>query len=188
MIRDLMERSTKHSTFTGVSGVVAGSVSILGCLITRQLAQQGVPLERLQVSFLGTWLSVIMIALLSDYFLTKRQARKVGKHILSRLGKQMLRALLPALGTGAILTLYFLKHGMLAEIYPVWAMTYGAAVCAVGLFSQREVTFLGIAFLVTGAFTFLFLPEQGLKMMALTFGGFHAVYGVGMGWKEKRAK
>ncbi len=188
MIREMMERSTRHSTFTGLSGVVAGLVSVGGCLLTLQLERRGGTLEAMRVEFLGTWLSVIFLALTSDYFLTKRQARRVGKHILSRLGKQMLRALLPALGTGAVLTLYFLQRGMLAQIYPVWAMTYGAAVCAVGLFSQREVTFLGLAFLAAGAFTLLAFPAEGLKMMMLTFGGFHIFYGIAMGRREKRAK
>lgn len=190
IIRSLMERSTKYSTFSGLSGVLAGVASIIGCFVTYALDPRnsqaaspvtGVTLtptpDDYRIPFLVTWTCVILFALISDYLLTKRRAATVGKHILSRLGKQMFIAAAPGLGTGTLLTLYFLKHHHLSDIYPVWMLCYGIAVCAVGLFSQREVTYLGTAFLISGAFTLLF-PAFGLPMMAITFGGFHILYGI----------
>ena len=115
--------------------------------------------------------------------LTKRRAAFVGKRIISRLGKQMAMGSLPGLGTGAVLTLFFLQHNLLDFIYPVWMLCYGVAVCAVGLFSQREVKLLGVAFLVTGAATLL-VPQFGLALMAVAFGGFHIVYALAMARKD----
>jgi hypothetical protein len=95
----------------------------------------------------------------------------------------MVIASTPGLGTGAILTLFFLQHKILADIYPIWMLAYGIAVCATGLFSQREVSFLGAAFLIAGAAALL-MPAFGLVMMAVTFGGFHIIYGITMSRKE----
>src|SRR5689334_21811231 len=92
-------------------------------------------------------------------------------------------ASLPGLGTGAILTLFLLQHGMAGAIFPVWMLAYGIAVTATGLFSQREVSYLGAAFLAAGAVA-LFVPGIGLPMMAVTFGGFHIAYGLWMSRKE----
>lgn len=184
VIRDLMERSTKYSTFSGLSGVLAGAASIVGCLVTNALERaRPLPLE-FRAAFLLTWSLVILFAIGCDYLLTKRRAARVGKYILSRLGKQMAVASAPGLGTGALLTLFLLQHDLRISIYPIWMLCYGIAVCAVGLFSQREVSFLGAAFLLAGALTLLLIPQWGLPMMALTFGGLHILYGIAMSRKD----
>ncbi|MBI3722296.1 MAG: hypothetical protein HY248_07050, partial [Fimbriimonas ginsengisoli] len=120
-----------------------------------------------------------------DYLLTKRRAPLVGKTILSRLGKQMLLAATPGLGMGGLLTLTLLRLGHVEYVYPFWMLTYGTAVSAVGLFSQREVQRLGWAFLAAGVLTFTLQALApgaagaiGLAMTAVTFGGFHIAYGL----------
>lgn len=182
VIRDLMERSTRYSTFSGLSGVVAGLASIVGCLATRALTSRAGTEDH--ALFLLTWSLVIVFAIGADYLLMKRRAARVGKKIVSQLGKQMVMASAPGLGTGALLTLFFLQYGLMAHIYPVWMLCYGSAVAAVGLFSQREVSYLGAAFVLAGATT-LFLPVVfGLPAMGLVFGGFHIVYGLVMSRKD----
>jgi hypothetical protein len=184
VIRDLMERSTKHSTFSGLSGVLAGAASIVGCGMTRALEQERLRPMEFQMAFLLLWSAVIVFAVGADYLLTKRRAVQVGKHVMSRLGTQMILGSAPGLGTGALLTLFFLRHDLLAFIYPFWMLCYGIAVCAVGQFSQREVAHLGAAFLWAGAMTLFLPPSFGLWMMAASFGGFHIVYGIRMARKD----
>ena len=189
VIREMMERSTRHSTFSGVSGVLAGCVSIVGCLLTygldNQLLNKTITLPQHSARFVLLWAIVTALAIGMDYLLTKRRAVTVGKKVWSRLGKQMIVASAPGLGTGVLLTLYFWRMRQLPEIYPFWMLCYGIAVCAVGLFSQREVTWLGQAFLIAGAVTFLFLPNFGLPMMAVTFGGFHITYALAVARRKE---
>jgi len=182
VIRDLMERSTRYSTFSGLSGVLAGTASIVGCIVTHALTKPSGAVD--PAAFLLTWSLVIVFAIGADFLWMKRRATRVGKRIVSPLGKQMLVASSPGLGAGLLLTLFFLQHGLIAHIYPVWMLCYGSAVAAVGLFSQREVSRLGAAFLLAGAAT-LFLPVvYGLPVMGIVFGGFHIVYGVVMSRKD----
>lgn len=180
VIRDLMERSTKFSTFSGLSGICAGVASIVGCIATRAM---GPDPNTFPIPFLAIWSSVIIAAVGMDYLLMKRRAVRVGKRVLSRLGKQMVKAAVPGLGTGALITLYLQQHRLLGEVYAFWMLAYGIAVCATGLFSQREVSVLGAGFLIAGAAALL-MPTFGLPLMAITFGGFHIVYGVAMSRKE----
>ena len=63
-------------------------------------------------------------------------------------------------------------------------LCYGLAICAVGLFSIRPVSYLGAAFVLAGAVTLLLPVSSHLPMMALSFGGFHILYGVLMGRKH----
>jgi len=183
-IRELMERSTRHSTFSGLSGVMAGSASIVGCVVTQALTQRSLPTGEFRIDFVTIWALVITAAIGMDYLLTKRKAARVGKRIISRLGKQMVIGAGPGLGTGAMLTLFFMQRNIITEIYPMWMLCYGCAVSSVGLFSQREVLYLGAAFLVAGALTLALIPTWGLPMMAVTFGGFHIGYGLAMSRKD----
>src|SRR5471030_1477290 len=107
VIRALMERSTKFSTFSGLSGICAGLVSIIGCIVTQMIAPDP---ARFPAPFLLTWSTVIVVAVGADYLLMKRRAARVGKYVLSRLGKQMVIASAPGLGAGAVMTLYLLQH------------------------------------------------------------------------------
>src|SRR2546422_4936295 len=183
IIRGLMERSTKHSTFSGISGVLAGLYSIAGCVIQAFVLPNVTP-DHPVVSFIALWSVVVGLAIGTDYFLTKRRAAQFGKTIRSRLGKQMILAAGPALLTGALLTLFFARHEWIYNIYGFWMLCYGCAVCSVGLFSQKEVSRLGWAFLAGGAVTVVTMYSAyrfggswtdafGLVMMAITFGGFH---------------
>lgn len=183
-IREMMERSTRHSTFSGFSGIVAGLASIVGCVLTWALTQRPILPREFRLDFITIWSMVIVTAIGMDYVLTKRKAANVGKRIISRLGKQMVIGAGPGLGTGALLTLFFLQHNIVYEIYPMWMLCYGCAVCAVGLFSQRDVLYLGASFLVAGAITQALPPLFGLPMMAVTFGGFHIAYGLVMSRKD----
>lgn len=180
VIRALMERSTKYSTFSGLSGICAGLASIVGCFVTRELGRDP---GAFPFQFLALWSTVIIVAVGVDYLLMKRRAARVGKHVISRLGKQMVMASAPGLGVGVAITLYLLQHNMLGTVFPFWMLAYGLAVSATGLFSQREVSLLGAAFLLAGTLT-LFAPGFGLTMMALSFGGFHIAYALAMSRKE----
>ncbi|MCS6775535.1 MAG: hypothetical protein RMJ43_06025 [Chloroherpetonaceae bacterium] len=187
VIRELMERSTKYSTFSGWSGILAGIASIAGCVVTQALQQRYPRPQDLRLPFLITWSVVILFAIGADYSITKRRAARVGKTIISRLGRQMALASAPGLGTGALLTLHLVQRGQIQDVYPIWMLCYGIAVSAVGLFSQREVTWLGTAFLLAGAATLLCFPAAGLAMTAVTFGGFHILYALAVarrdGWE-----
>ena len=193
VIRGLMERSTRYSTFSGTSGILAGSFAILGCLIHRFVVAS-LHQEVRHPAMLLTWSAVVIAALSADYLLTKRRARSVGKYIRSHLGRQIALASAPGLGFGALLTIYLYSVNRLEDVFPFWMLSYGAAVSAVGLFSQREVRRLGWAFIGAGALTFFlkFVTPPGvwftlaLLMMAVSFGGFHIAYGFEVSSREDR--
>src|SRR5258708_2375922 len=143
IIRGMMERSTKHSTFSGISGVLAGLYSIGGCLVQAFVLPNIIP-DHPVVAFIALWSVVVVLAIGTDYFLTKRKAARFGKTIRSRLGTQMTLAAGPALLTGALLTLFFARHEWIYNIYGFWMLCYGCAVCSVSLVSQKEDSRLGM--------------------------------------------
>ena len=186
VIRQTMERSTKYSTLSGISGVLVGLAGIAGVVATWVLGP-GAAIYHHPLRLASIWIVTLFTAIGIDLICNKRRAARVGKHIVSSLGAHIVLAALPAFFAAGILTYFFFQHHLLIYLWGVWMLCYGLAICAVGLFSVRPATYLGSAFVIAGAATLLMpaVPYH-LIMMAVTFGGFHILYGVLMarrhGW------
>jgi hypothetical protein len=190
LIRGLMERSTRHSTFSGLSGVLAGLYAIAGALAQLKLLPS-IQEEHPVRAFICLWGIVVAAAIGTDFLLTKRRAARVGKYVRSHLGRQMIRAAGPGLLTGAALTFVLASSKLFFLIPPIWMLCYGSAVCSVGFFSQKEVSWLGWAFLAAGVVTVALVAwpafpvfEMGIWMTAISFGGFHIVYGISVARRD----
>ena len=185
VIRETMERSTRHSTLSGLSGVAVGLLALVGCWLDRQ-AQRGYTGREGEVAFIFVWAAVVVCAFAADYLLTKRRAARVGKTALSPLGRHLFRAAAPGFLAALVVSVYTFTHNTLEAntLYGVWMVCYAVSLLAVGMFSLREVSVLGWAFLAAGAVTLLLpagSPVTPITMMAATFGGFHILYGVYLG-------
>lgn len=184
-IREIMERTTRHSTLSGRSGLLVGLWAVLGVAATHFWVYGGQPAVGMPAGrtalFGEIWLAVLAASALTDFLFTKRQAASVGKRLISPLGARMAQAIAPGFFAGLIFTLYLLTKGQLASVWPYWMIAYGLAGCAVGLFSVRAVSVLGWAFGLAGAATFFLPSAWGLWMMAASFGGFHILYGLWTG-------
>lgn len=184
VIRQAMERSTKHSTLSGLSGVLAGCYAILAALLAptslSTWVQKGL--------FVGIWGATLFLAGITDILLTKRRAARFGKTAFSPLGAHLARAVAPGLIMGAGLTLFHLLHPerLGTYLYGLWILCYAVSLLAIGMFSRREVSVMGWAFLGAGLVSLILPAGIGIgprALMAATFGGFHILYGVRMGLK-----
>jgi hypothetical protein len=186
VIRQAMVRSTKHSTLSGLSGVLAGFYALAASFLA-PVAGDGTPLW--QLKFVLVWGVTLALALGTDIVLTKRRAANVGKSPFSPLALHLTRAVAPGLLAGVSVTLFHLTRpdALGPYIYGLWMLCYGVSLLAIGMFSVREVSVLGWAFLAAGAVAML-LPTPFYfgprALMALTFGGFHIGYGIRMGIKH----
>jgi len=185
VIRQAMERSTKHSTLSGLSGVLAGGYAIVAALLAptdlSTWPQKGI--------FVAVWGATLFLALLTDILLTKRRAAKFGKTAFSPLGAHLARAVAPGLLMGAGVTLFHLLHPerLGTYLYGLWILCYAVSLLAIGMFSRREVSVMGWAFLGAGLLALTLPSGFGIgprALMAATFGGFHIVYGIRMGLKD----
>ena len=187
VIRQAMERSTRHSTLSGLSGVLAGLIALAACFLTQYLVgDPGEPKNRF--GFVAVWGATLGLAALGDILLTKRRATRVGKTAFSALGMKWARTVLPGLLAGAAITLFYLTHpGLMGPfLYGFWMLCYAVSLLAIGILSVREVSLMGWAFLLAGTVTLLLPADAPIGprgMMAVTFGGFHMVYGLWMGFK-----
>jgi len=187
-IRQTMERSTKYSTLSGLSGVLIGLTAIAGVAVTEAIINHkikaGLPDSSVQPLLGLVWLIVLAVAVTIEFAWNKRRAARIGKRVASPLGAHIIVAALPSGLAAAVLTVFFYVHHLFFHVWGIWMLCYGLAICAVGLFSVRPVSYLGGAFVLAGAITLLLPGPYHLYVMALTFGGFHILYGTLMARKH----
>lgn len=189
VIRQLMERPVRHTTRSGLAGIVAGLLALAGSAATWELlppkAEWGPPQmffgssppQSAVWSVALVWLAVLLIAATVDVLITWRRARERQETWWRGAQLQTAMAIVPGFVLAAFFT--YLWSGWNAyELIPFgWMIGYGMALWTVGMFSITEVKILGAAFLLAGWLGMFTLADYPVAALAATFGGFHLVYG-----------
>jgi len=197
-IRALMERST---IYRAVSAPAAAFAGLLSLAVSGWLWMHREPQDAPRpVVFLLIWLGVLLAASLVNTALLYRSARKRGEVFVSAGMKHALRALLPPLIAGFIMSLLEVNRPGLGglnchtNIAAYWILFYGLALLATGSFSPRSMQALGAGFFFFGVLTFL-PPVRDLAgrqfpvavtFMASSFGLLHLVYAAAVWIQDRR--
>ena len=199
-----MERSSRFLSLSGLTGVFAGTVALLGALavyiykfdfFTARYSKGGVfireeLLSGSELSNLITFLFavgsiVLVLALSFGVYFTTRNARKKGLPVFDVIAKRMLVNLFIPLATGGIFCLILLYHNLLYLVAPTTLVFYGLALINASKYTLNDIRFLGILEIVLGLIGLLF-AGYGLLIWAIGFGVLHIVYGIVMYYKYER--
>ena len=187
MIRDIMERSTKYTHFTGLSGVLSGLFALAGSYATFWIYVY-VPTSEQAIWTLATWALVFILAVVVDFALAARDAKKQGTTILNPASKQVILAVLPGVFAAFIIAFAVLIYAPSDLIPGILAIGYGSALCSAGMFSTKEVRIYGLVQLVTGTIALLFFSKlpYSLFTMAVCFGLYQILFGIWVAVKCRR--
>lgn len=179
--------SASYTNLSGVAGIIAGflalagsgvSVLLLGGLCGSDRAAFAGMIEGRLIELGLIWGAVLALACAISAVLTIRKAKRARISPWSKVSRQVFYAVIPGLLAGAALTVYFIMERNYAILPPIWMLTYGVAVSASGMFSVTVVRALGWAFIISSFIPLLILPGLGLVSMAVSFGGYHIIYGI----------
>lgn len=187
LIREVMERSARYTHFSGLSGLVSGSLGLAGCAATYWI-DTNLPVGTHDLWYILIWGSVLLLAVAEDLFFAQRQARASGQTIWNPATYQVIRAILPGVFVALVLSFAGLQCGLRNSLSAIWALGYGVALCAAGMFSTREVTYYGVIQLLTGAVVVTFLREWPYSFYlaaGLSFGLYQMLFGLWIAWKRK---
>ncbi|MFK7969593.1 MAG: hypothetical protein AB8F95_04455 [Bacteroidia bacterium] len=196
-IRAIMERSTKLISLSGLSGVGAGLVALIGAWVAwRYLMGEGLyeglkSREYLMVShkqlytMIGLALGIMAVAGSVASFFSMRLARKRGLPIWNKTAKAMLIQLSVPLITGAIVCVLLAVYGRGSLVTPATLIFYGLALFSAGQHTHREIQLLGLSEIVLGILGAIYLG-YGLLIWAIGFGVLHILYGVVMYFRYER--
>ncbi|MGV3561262.1 hypothetical protein [Larkinella arboricola] len=199
-IRSLMERSSKFLSLSGLSGVSAGIVALLGAgaayvklqndhltlLSYERMSRLNGPDRREMVDFLildGT--IVLVAALLLGIFFTVRKGRRQGQSVWNSTSKRLLWALAVPLVAGGIFCLALIRFNLIWLTFPATLIFYGMALCSGSKYTVRDVEYLGLSEILLGLLA-LFWTGYSLLTWAVGFGLLHIIYGTVMYLKYER--
>ena len=196
-IRDLMQRSSKFLSLSGLSGVSAGIVALVGALVAylrlktdalsyENASQLSELTRREMMKFVlidGTIVLIIAIAL--GIFFTRRKAQKAGQAVWNDTSKRLVVSLMIPLVTGGIFCLAMFYRGILWVSFPATLIFYGLALLNASKYTVRDLEYLGLLEVVLGLIS-LFLTGYNLLVWAFGFGVLHIIYGTVMYFKYDR--
>jgi hypothetical protein len=187
-IRALMERSTVYRAISAPGALVAGILSLVVCA---WLWERREPEEAPEpVVFFIVWHCVLVVVTAVNVVLLYRSARQRGDVFISAGMKHAMRALLPPLVAGFLMSLLDVSAGGVsgrechADMAANWILFYGLALLATGSFAPRSMQTLGLGFFTFGILTFLPTVREvegrqylvAVIHMAFSFGMLHIVY------------
>jgi hypothetical protein len=193
-IRSLMERSTRFISLSGLSGISAGIIALLGAAfaffyldfdlrsfdITRYFTGE----SYLSFSQSGLFifldaLIVLILAILSSIYFTTVKARKQGLKVWDLAARRVVINLSIPLAAGGMFCLVLLHHHLIFLIAPATLIFYGLALLNASKYTLHEVRVLGIAEIILGLLA-SWLVGYGLFFWAAGFGVLHILYGLMM--------
>jgi hypothetical protein len=181
IIRQLMERPVRLSTLSGAAGFFAG-LCALGGVVADASLWQTFPAQGALITCL-VWGTVFVVASAGVLAISHWRERREGLPFWNTARRRVARSCIPpylAAGglTAAVLILWLRGEQDLWGLIPaIWMICYGQACWNVGEFSLTELRVMGGAFILS-AVAAMFLQDYPYPVMAVTFGGYHLVYGV----------
>ena len=200
-IRALMERSSRFISLSGLSGVVAGFLALIGAMMVYIYLEmypfeyklvyyeKAIGTEKWGMNYLEFFILdaglVLIGAIFAGVFLTTRKAKNKGHKIWDAVTKRLLINLAIPLITGGIFILALLKYGLFGLVAPATLIFYGLALLNGSKYTLNDVRYLGIAEIGLGLIG-LFFPGYGLELWTIGFGILHILYGAMMYYKYER--
>ena len=194
-IRNLMERSVKFISLSGLSGILAGTYALIGSASAYALIQYPLPLtayrqESIQQSsiilkLLFIAVGVLAASLLTGIVLSSRKAKQLNTSIWNETSKKLVINLTIPLFTGGAFILILLMNGHYGVVAPACLLFYGLALINGSANLYEEIRYLGYSEIILGLIS-ASLPGYGLLFWAIGFGVLHIVYGAIMYRKYDR--
>ena len=191
-IRALMERSSKFLSLSGLSGVVAGAVALLGAAfayfyLLRDPSATDFNRYQEMLILLADAVVVLVLAVGFGIFFSWRKARRSGEKLSRKIALKTLYNLAIPLVAGGIFCLMLLYRGDLRMAIAGTLVFYGLALVNASKFTLEEIHYLGITEIALGLAA-AFSSRYGIIFWSLGFGICHIVYGLIMYFKYDRKR
>lgn len=189
-IKQMMAQSTQFISLSGLSGILAGLYALCGAVVVNFLIDnhhaEFITLESTTFKkIIAVAIVVLVLSLVTAYFLTAKKAKKVGEKVWNPSSKRLLINFCIPLFTGGILALLLLRHGVYGLIAPITLIFYGLACVNASKYTLRDVRYLGITEIILGLIAVEY-SGYGLYVWIVGFGICHIVYGAVMYYKYDR--
>jgi len=186
-IKNLMNKSSRFISLSGLSGVLAGIYALVGAAAAYYIVQNSQrgylildgPIFRICASIL---IGVAILSIGTGIFLTTQKAKKNGEKIWDSSSKRLLFNFLVPLVTGGIYILIKLNQEVYGNTGALMLIFYGLALVNASKYSLGDIRYLGYTEIILGLIC-AFVPAYGFWFWVVGFGIMHIVYGSIMHFK-----
>lgn len=186
-IKNLMNKSSRFISLSGLSGILAGVYALIGAAAAYYIVTSS---ARGYLILDGTifyicaaiLLAVAALSVLTGIYLTTKKAKKNGEKIWDSSSKRLILNFLIPLAVGGIYILTILGQQKYGQTGALMLIFYGLALVNASKYSIGDIRYLGFTEIVLGLIA-AWLPGYGFWLWVLGFGVMHIIYGAIMHFK-----
>jgi hypothetical protein len=184
-IKDIMNRSSRFISLSGLSGISAGITALIGAYMaykfvfvgTDYLSFESVILSSEELSkLLLIAFGTIFVSIGLVIYLTTQETKKRKQKIWDHQTRRILLNLSIPLLAGGIISMMFLVRGFIGLVLPMTLVFYGMALLNVSKYTLNEIRNLALIEILLGLVA-LQLVSYGLIIWSIGFGVLHIIYG-----------
>jgi len=186
-IKNLMHKSSRFISLSGLSGIMAGIYALIGAALTYYL----VDTYSYGTLLLDGWIfrSVMLVlffvasfSIVTGIILTTRKAKKNGEKIWNQSSRRLIFNFLIPLVAGGLYILIILSQGRYGQTGGLMLIFYGLALVNASKYSLGDIKYLGFIEMTLGLIAAAF-PGYGFWLWVIGFGFMHIIYGTWMHFK-----
>jgi hypothetical protein len=200
-MKELMDKSSRFISLSGLSGVLAGIYALFGAYAARshikfhgsryaeEYGEKILPYFYENIGFYEFFIwdaaIVVTLSLLTGVLLTAFKAKKKGQRIWDRVALRMLINMGFPIVVGGLFCLFLLHYGHIELLAPSMLIFYGFGLINGSKYTLGEIKYLGVLEVLLGLLA-MFKLGNGLYFWAVGFGIMHILYGTYMWFKYDR--
>lgn len=186
-IKNMMNKSSRFISLSGLSGILAGVYALIGAAIAYWLVMEysdGTLIldGRIFNLVLLDLLLVAVFSIATGIILTTQKAKKHGAKIWDSTSRRLVINFLIPLIAGGLYILIILNQQKYGQTGGLMLIFYGLALINASKYSIGDIRYLGFAEIALGLIATLY-PGYGFWLWVLGFGLLHIVYGTWMYFK-----
>lgn len=196
-IKQMMERSSRFISLSGLSGIAAGVFALIGAYFAYDIINayyirfneegySNAEFHKLKMNLLVLAAAVLLAALVSAFYFTWRRAKQNHLPVWDITTKRLVINILIPLVTGGLFILAILQNDEWRFVAPACLIFYGLALVHASKYTLTDVRYLGFCEIILGLLNTQFVG-YGLYFWAAGFGVLHIIYGFAMWWKHEKS-
>jgi len=180
-IREMMEKSSKFISLSGLSGIFAGIFATAGAAfayfyLLKDPSVAGYNHQQQAMILLADALLVLALSIGFGIYFSWKKARKNRQILFNSVSKRVIYNLAIPLLTGGIFSFLLLWRGEIELLTSSTLLFYGLSLINASKYTFDEIHYLGIIEVVLGLFAAVFL-HYGILFWTIGFGFCHILYG-----------
>jgi hypothetical protein len=196
-IKQMMERSTRFISLSGLSGIAAGVCALGGAVLANNILAEyygtynsvgyfsGDDFSKLKIKLISLGFATFAAAFISSFLFTWQKAKKQNMPLWNMTSRRLFWNMIIPLAAGALFIIGMLRYDQWAFVAPASLLFYGLALVNASKYTFTDVRYLGYGQLLMGIVN-MFYIGYGLYFWALGFGVLHIIYGAIMWWKYEK--